>query len=226
MRIRIPKENGDLRRYVLRRRCLQMFGYLLWTAALVYGAIAYNAAHATYPPHRLILGWKLAVWIAAVLVSGFFLFRVPGMIKGRGFVGTIKRSSLAHSYTHSADPGAADPVDYDFRLHTSLVVQTEQGKRRRVRFEQKPGFYLYYYEGTRICKLSGLPYPLRDPASVTSTEDGNRKTHGDDLSGGHLCVACGRLNRHLEQPCTGCGLSLIDPCVLFEKKQDDGTEDI
>ena len=226
--MRIPKENRDLRRYVLRRRCLQIGGYLLWTAALVWGALAYNAAHATYPPHRLILGWKLAVWIGVVLLSGFFLFRVPGTIRGRGFVGRVKTSGLLHSYTHSADPGAADPVDYDFRLHTALLVETENGKRRRVRFEQKPGFYLYYYEGARVCKLSGLPYPLRDPSQKVAAPPSTGK--GDDLSNGHLCVACGMLNKHGRQPCAGCGLSLIDPFALFgdreETEQDTRMEDV
>ena len=218
MAVKIPKKNADLIRYVRVRGFLQTLGFALWVAALVSGALAYNAAHQTYPPEDRILGWKLAVWIAAAVVSGFFLFRIRKLIFSRTVVGEVIASGLSHGYTHSADPGASSAVSYDFRLHTHLTVKTERGKRKKLKFEQKPGFYLYYYEGNRVCKLAGLPYPICDPAHAARPERGKAagaEDPHDDPSGGYLCVACGRINKELNAPCEGCSHSLIDPRELF-----------
>ncbi len=218
MKPKIPNRNADLVRYVRKRRCLQIFGFVLWSAALVSGAFTYNAAHQTYPPEDRILGWKLAVWIAVSLVSGFLIFRVYKILFVRTVVGRITHSDLSHNYTHSADPGVTDSVSYDFRLHTHLTLKTADGKRKRLSFEQKDGFYLYYYEGNRICRFAGLPYPLCD--SDNAVRPKRRHAEGtdgpfDDLSGDFLCVACGRFNKDLHAPCGKCGHSLIAPREVF-----------
>ncbi len=218
MKPRIPKENKDLRRYAARRKILQISAYATWIAAFLISALAYNAAHTTYPPARLILGWRLALWLGAGILIGFVLFRVWRLFTLRAMEGRVERSGLSHSYEASADPGAASPVSYDFRLNTYLVIRTPKGKRRRIRFEQKPGFYLYYYEGSYLCRLSGLPYPVCDPARRCRPErrvKGAEDPH-DDPSNGYVCVACGRFSKTLSAPCPKCGHSLIDPAALFE----------
>jgi hypothetical protein len=129
--------------------------------------------------------------------------------------GVILEAGIARGYTSSRDPGASNPVDYDFREYTRLVIQTPNGKRRRIRFEQKPGFYLYYYPGTYVCRLPVFPYPLRDPQRSGEPPRGESRLGekaNDDLSGGYLCIACGSLNnRSLSEPCGRCGHSLVDP---------------
>ncbi len=220
MKRRIPNRNRDLRRYVLRRRILQLTGYALWLAAFGFGAWFYNDSHRTYPPERRIVGWRLALWMLAAAVAGFFLFRLWRFFTQRGIEGAVVESGLSHSYTASADPGAGNPVNYDFRLNTYLVIRDKKGKRRRLRFEQKSGFYLYYYEGNSVCRLSGLPYPIRDPGRICRPPVGQTAGTGrsnDDLSGGYLCAACGNLNnRNLLEPCGRCGLSLVDPAELWQ----------
>lgn len=223
MKPAIPARNRDLRQYVLRRRAAKLGAYLLWMLVFLFSAIAYNRAHQTYRPERLLLGWRLAVWLAAGAIAGFFILRIGRLIKDRTFVGTVETSGLSHTYASSADPGIGSPVSYDFRLQTYLIVRTDSGKRRRIRFEQKQGFYLYYYEGTRLCHLAGLPYPIRDPAhrcqpKRQSAERRRAEEPFDDLSGGFLCAACGYMNESLSAPCGGCGHSLIDPAELWSQK--------
>lgn len=212
----IPKQNKDLRRYVLRRKWMRVLWFLLWVTVLIVGALSYNNAHQTYPPERRILGWKLALWIAAAVVSGFFLFRLYRFFTDRTFCGYIERSALSHSYSSSADPGEA--ASYDFRLNTSLILRTDVGKRKRIRFEQKPGFYLYYHEGTYVCHLEGLPYPVCDPSRRTLPEGITEK---DADAAGYLCAACGMINPELARPCASCGHSLIDPEKLWRGGADD-----
>lgn len=223
MKLRIPERNRDVRRYVLRRRVLQLLGYALLVLAFGLGACGYNQAHQTYPPEKRILGWRLAVWMLAAVLLGFLLLRVWRIFTLRTVEGTIERSRLSHTYTSSSDPGVTSPVNYDFRLHSTLTLRDGKGRRRYLSFEQKPGFYLYYYPGTHCCRLSGLPYPICDPARRASPE--RRHTEGardpfDDLSGGYVCVACGLLNPSAEGYCARCGLSIIDPRDLWGDREE------
>ena len=218
---RIPQRNGDLVRYVRRRRAVRLGLLALWTLLLIVGALFYNRSHETsvLPP---IAGWRMAAWVAAALVSGLILFRVPQLFFDRSFTGEILRSGISHSYSASADPGAASAASRDFRLNTVLRVRTDGGKIRKIRFEQKPGFYLYYYEGNRVCHLSGLPYPVADPATmrspVRSSSLADEDTTGNtviDPRVSYVCAACGQFGR-APTVCSQCGLSLIDPRDLFD----------
>ena len=216
----IPSNNRDLRRYVARNLVLRLMGYVVWIAAFWLGAQGYNDSHQTNPPEQRIVGWRMAVWMMAAAAIGFFLFRLWRLITQRGLEGRIEKSKLSHSYASSADPGAGNSINYDFRMHTYLVIRDKRGRRRRIRFEQKSGFYLYYYPGSYVRRFAGLPYPVRDPRQIPMIE-GKGDNH-DDLSNGYLCVACGNLdNRDLKVPCGRCGYSLIDPAeVAFDLKCD------
>lgn len=217
---RIPPENHDLLRYVRRRIAVRLLLCFIWVAFLVGGALAYNQSHevSVLPP---IVGWRLAAWVLAALVSGVLLFRIPQLFFDRSFEGEIVRSGLSHSYSASADPGAGQSISYGFRLNTSLRVRTPTGKLRHIRFEEKTGFYLYYHEGNYICHIAGLPYPIADPTrmiriprpdfSVDEDTTGNPTL---DPQKSFLCAACG----HFYPECTvcaHCGHSLIDPKKLF-----------
>lgn len=196
--MKIPKKNRDLANYVCRRDIIRLVCFALWVALLIGGALFYNYEHPSYPEYRRMVGWRMAVWATGSVVSGFLLFRVWKIFLDRSFSGTIIDAGLSRSWSASDDPGAA--TDYDFRLKTSLKVRTDKGRLRRIRFEQKPGFYLYYHEGERVAKLRGLPYPVNlDPTAKS----------------GCVCSACGAWRREKAPHCEACGMSLIDPEELI-----------
>jgi hypothetical protein len=223
MRRRIPQVNRDLIRFVRWQRIRQIGGYLLWLAVFALSAWFYNDSHQTYPPERRMVGWRLALLMLVAALSGFFIFRMWKFFRCRTVEGRIERAALSHTYTTTEDPGQMKSLNYDFREHTYLIVRTDRGKRRRIRFEQKTGFYLYYYPGSYICRFSELPYPICDPARrcrPDTEESATRETkrHHDDLSNGRICVACGFLNRGHEI-CDRCGFSLIDPNDVWDENE-------
>ena len=152
---KIPARNRDLRQLVLRRRLTRIGLYLLWLALLAVGVLRFNAGHERHP----MPAWQLAFWLGGGAVLGFLLLRMWVLFTDRSFIATVTRSGLSHGVRGD-----------DFRLNTAIrLIDSATGKRRRLRFEQKEGFYLLYHEGVRICKLSALPYPLPDPRTVART---------------------------------------------------------
>ena len=194
---RIPKNNQDLRVLVWRTAILRLLGWGAWTAALCLGAHSYNQNHQTYTPDRLMIGWKMVAWVVLAVLSGFCIFRVWRFFTNRAFEGTIER------YSHSRSYGPANDTDSnnDFRINTSLRVRIEGGKLRRIKFEQKNGFYNYYHEGNRIARLRGLPYPI------------NLDPDGKD---GYVCAACGTHINQWQNTCPVCNRSMIDPRDLIK----------
>ena len=199
MKARIPSKNRDLFRYVCRKDILRVLGYLLWIVAFYMGASSYNKKRPNSPDSRLIVGWKFWVYMLAVVVIGFFVFRIWKFFIDRTFAGEVQRSALSRSYSASQDPNSSE---YDFRLNTHLTVRTSNGKLRRIRFEQKDGFYQYYHEGNTVLHFHGLPYPVcTDPEAPY----------------GYVCAACGHHHKGLDSHCAVCGHSLIDPKDLNEQ---------
>ena len=196
MRQSIPKKNGDLIRYVRIRDLTRTAGFLIWLAFWLGGALSYNANHQTYPPHRLIIGWRLLLWMLAAAFIGGFLFRVWQSLFHRTRSGTVVDSLTSRGYTPSLDPKTEKKERYDFRTYTVVKLRTPKGRYCRVRFEQKDGFYPYYCTGTNVIRFHGLPYPV--------CTDHTRQDR-------YVCAACGRLQQNLQEPCGGCGHSLIDP---------------
>ncbi|MBR3895395.1 MAG: hypothetical protein IKJ35_09690 [Clostridia bacterium] len=195
--MKIPKKNRDLTRCVRRRDLLRLIGFLLWVALLVCGALFYNHEHQTYPDYRRMVGWRMAVWVIAALFSGVLIFRIWKFFTDHSFSGTIVDTGISRSWGASDDPGGA--ANYDFRLKTSLKVRTEKGDLCHIRFEQKPGFYLYYHEGNRITHFRGLPYPINtDPTA----------------SNGYVCAVCGHHSKDYTDICPTCRHTLIDPAEL------------
>ena len=194
--IRIPLQYRDLRRYVRKRLARRVLGFCAWIAIWIGGALAYNQNHQTYPPERLMLGWRLWLWIAVAVISGVAVFGVHRLLLDRPFRGTVIQCGSSHTYSASSDPGTTSRVDYDFRLNKTLKVRLPNGKLRRLRFEQKNGFYQYYREGSELVRLYGLPYPIN-----TDPEGKN----------GYVCAACGAWAKELPACCPACEHSVIDP---------------
>ncbi|MBE6554279.1 MAG: hypothetical protein E7666_08060 [Ruminococcaceae bacterium] len=200
---RLPKQNRDLLYYAARRTLLRILGFLLWLALWIGGALSYNHNHATYPPQLLILGWRLFFLVLASLVSGILIFRMWRLFTDRTCHGLIERSSLSRSYAPSGDPHTA--ADYDFRLNTKLLLRLENGKKKTLCFEQKNGFYHYYYEGNKIVRFRGLPYPiLLDP----------------NAPHGYVCAACGTWSADKTDRCARCRHTVIDPKDLNETEKE------
>lgn len=192
----IPKENRDLRIYVLRKDLFRAVGFALWMVLWYSGAAAYNHNHQTYPPERQMVGWRLYLWLAIAAITGFLLFRLWKFFTDRTFRGIIKSNSNSRSYSPSQDPKNSA---YDFRLNTKLKIEQSDGTTRRIRFEQKNGFYTYYYEGSEIMHLHGLPYPVNlDPSSQN----------------GYVCSACGTWYKEKKDRCDVCNHTIIDPKKL------------
>ncbi|MBR2721610.1 MAG: hypothetical protein IKB75_02410 [Clostridia bacterium] len=199
--MKLPQRNRDLRNYVLRNDVLRISLYVLWIAVWALSAYSYNTRHATYPDHRKILGWKLALLLAAAVISGFFLFRIWKFFTDCSFCGVIESTSLSHSYSPADDPSMFRGIQSgqaDFHLKTVLTVRLPSGKRRRIRFVQKEGSYHYYYEGNSIVHFRGLPYPVC--------------TERNDV--GYVCAACGRMHKEKAERCDACHYTLIDPIDL------------
>ncbi len=197
--MQIPSKNSDLRRYVIKKQLLRATGLAAWLLAFWVGAMMYNRNHQTYPPERLMTEWRLVGWMAIALVTGCLLFRAWKLVFPLPRRGRVLSTGLSHSYTSSEDPGTLSGTRFDFRLRTALCIRLPNGKKRKLRFEQKIGSYAYYHEGAELVRFYGLPYPIDlDPKAPN----------------GYVCVACGRIHSEKHTHCTSCGLSLIDPADL------------
>lgn len=199
----IPARNPDLRRLVLRRKLTRCGLYLLWLAALLIGVLRFNSAHERHP----MAVWQLLLWLGGGAVIGFVLLRMWVFFTDRPFIGAVSRSGLSHGVKGD-----------DFRLNTAIRLTDTDGKRHRLRFEQKEGFYLLYHEGVRVCKFPFLAYPLPDPATLPhdmTASQGERTGGVDDLTRGSFCVVCGRVNPPHAPACECCGHSLINPEEVF-----------
>ena len=208
-RLKIPARNRDLQRLVLRRRLTRIGLYLLWLAVLCVGVLRFNAGHTRHP----MPPWQLAFWLGGGALIGFLLLRMWVLFTDRPFIATVSRSGLSHGIKGD-----------EFRLNTAIRLTDETtGKRRRLGFEQKPGFYLLYHEGVRVCKLPALPYPLPDPQTVPLPEPSAYIT-SDSRPDGAFCVVCGRINPRGSDRCEVCRHSLIRPEDLFGTDADRGKE--
>ena len=200
--MRIPKGHNDLVRYARRKQWRRGLGYLIFLGLWLYTALSYNQNHMTYPPVRRCVGGRMVLWMGVGILLGFLLFRIYRFYTQRTIAGTIESDRTAHTYTSSSDPGAFQPVNYAERVHVVLRIKGDDGKTRRVRFEQKTGFYQYYRQGQRVVRLAELPYPVH--------LDG-------DKADGSVCAACGEFHQSEQPTCEKCGRTLIHPRE-FQKK--------
>lgn len=195
---RVYQKYPALRWRAIKKDALRLSLYLLWLLAWLLGALGYNAGHQKDPLHRQITDWKLALWMLAAALIGFFLFRVYKTVLHPTVLGVITKTGFSNAYTHG-EGTKGESISYDFRRRSVLYLTTDKQKKRRVRFEQKTGSYLYYQTGERILRLHGFAYPLNlDPSAP----------HG------YACIGCGRIHKELLPECEKCALPLIDPAAL------------
>ena len=199
--LKIPTEYRDLKRQVFCRDALRILGFVAWVAVWLCGAASYNLNHQTYPPERRMEGWRFWLLMGIIAAIGVVMFRLWRLFLDRGFRGTVECASLSRSYS-SADESLVAGSGNDFRLNTRLRVRRSNGRVRRIRFEQKNGFYLYYREGEELVHFHGLPYP-------TNTNP--------DAVHGCVCSLCGAHSPDLGERCEACGLSIIDPKRLSKE---------
>lgn len=195
--MRIPVKNRDLRRYVIWKHLKKWSLLLAWMLVWYAGAIFYNQEHQTYPDERRMTGWRMGLLMLAAFLVGMFLFRIWRLLTTRAISGTILQAGLSRSCDVDETPqGRLRHAREDTLIRSTLLIRTDRGRKRRIRFEQKNGFYLYYHEGERIARLGGLPYPINlDP----------------DAPNGYVCAACGRHSAEWTDHCAECGFSMIAP---------------
>lgn len=201
--MKIPQKYIALRRYALGRLLLRVGGFVGWLLLWIGAAVSYNQNHQTYPAHRRFVGWRMALLAALAVASGILIFRLWQLYTDRTKHGVILSAGI--SRTHGAakeDDTTGD--DHEVRLNTALVLQDDDGKKHRLRFEQKNGFYHYYHEGNRIVRLRGLTYPIHlDP----------------NAPHGYVCSVCGRWTAKYTPQCEGCHHPVIHPAELCESRE-------
>ncbi len=222
---KIPPINRDLILHLRRRRTIRLLLLIGWITVFMVSLVMYNQSHETSVLPK-ITGWRLLVWIFAVVIGGVLLLRIPQLFFCKTFEGVILRSTLSRTYSSSDDYNQSS--SNGVRTNTSLRIRTNNGKIKRIRFEEKNGFYLYYHEGNYLCRLSGFTFPVVDPCRSATVETAGQPADEDTTSAtvrdpmnSFLCVVCGHLNAE-HSVCDQCGHSLIDPKVLF---QDDRPQD-
>lgn len=192
--MKIPAKYRSLHRYVLKNDLKRILLFLFWMLFWCAGIYYYNLQNASSIASKPLSGWRLWLLLGIVTVIGSCVFRLWKFFTDRSFSGVILSSDNLHDYSPSKDPSATGALRYEFRLNTAIRVKDDKQKKHRLRFEQKNGFYTYYYEGTRVIHFRGLPYPIRT-----------------DEKEGYICVACGRIYSAYEDTCEGCSHALIDP---------------
>ncbi len=190
--MKLPKQNKDLFYTVLWQDIRRVVLFFLWIAVWYLGAYSYNQNHQTYPPERLMQGWKLALWMLGAAVTGIFVFRIYRFLTDRTITGTVLESTTVRSDRAPSDTDST--ADTEVCLYTKLKIRTSVGKIRRIRFEQKPNSYAYYAVGTRVVRFHGLSYPLsldpKDPPLFA-------------------CAHCGHISQKEGEFCENCGKSIV-----------------
>lgn len=210
-RPRIPERNRDLRVLMRRRALTRIALYLVWLAALTVGILRYRAWHTLHP----LKPWQTLLWLGGGAAVGFFLLRMQGLFTDRPIIGRITKSGTSHGVKGD-----------DFRINTVIRITDEQsGKHRRLRFEQKNGFYALYREGTRVCKFPLLPYPLPDPETLSPIgEPDENKNKGKTDGSSAFCVVCGTVDRTdpTADRCPACHHTRLRPEEVFPRTERTG----
>ncbi len=170
---KIPKENGDIKRYALWKNLKYILGYILYIGVMAAAFLFFlNGRHENLPE----IGWWVhPVFTAAVLISGWFIFCMSRFVCDRSFSGKIVSMTLSRDFGRGLNRQAGFSIDD----HTYLKIKAvnEKGKKRKVKVTLfDDGFGGYYGEGKTLIKYRGLNYPI----CLESEEEGN-----------HICAVCG-----------------------------------
>ncbi len=197
---RIPRENGDLRRFAFLTNLKRVVLFVAYCALWV---VAYDFYLKYSYINKPLVWWALLIFAALVVISGCFLCSMPAFFRERSFSGRIEAMKVYREFTKRSI-GHRAAVN-DIQLYRGLIVRDEKGRRRQLRFKMRDsGFGGYYTEGAKMAYFRGTKYPIC--------------FEGDD-AGACMCVVCGSRNyaewrggKQEDRPtrCSLCGHSLID----------------
>ena len=168
---RIPKENSDLRRYAVLKQVKRAVGFLAYCAtfALAYHFYLQGALREPLPP------LFLAIFIAAVVISGVMIFRFDRLFTDKSVSGKIVSIEVTRSYGRGMNRRAG--FSLDFHTYNNITLTDGGGRRHRIKVQLfDDGFDGYYREGETIAAFRGLNYPLSLDA---------------EGRGEHICTVCG-----------------------------------
>ena len=195
MRVRIPKENRDVRRAAFMRNFKRITFFLLYAALWALGYLFYLSN----PNNKPFEWWAMLVFCVLVAASGFFIFNIGKFLTEKSFVGIIKSMSVSRTYGRGVTRDGRFKIDY--HTYRVLKITDSKGKKRKLKFQLfDDGYDLYYREGDTVTYFRGTTYPL----SLEAEERGEHicllcgvraietKKHGERQTNTEYCEACGK----------------------------------
>ena len=170
---KIPDKNKDLRRYAVWRDLKYLLGFLTYVAVMAAAFIFFLARRNEdlKPLHWCVY----IIYPAAVLGSGWFIFRMTRFFRDKSFSGEIASMSFSRDFGRGINREARFSIDY--HTYRTIVVKDGRGKRRRVKVTLfDDGYDGYFEEGKTLLNYRGLNYPIC-PES--------------EAEGAHICTVCG-----------------------------------
>lgn len=168
---RIPKVNSDLRRYAVLKQVKRAVGFAAYCAIFALAYIFYLQGALREPLTPLFL----AIFIAAVVISGVAIFRFDRFFTDKSLSGKILSIKVTRSYGRGMTRSAR--ISLDFHTYNRITVTDGEGRRCKVKVQLfDDGFDGYYREGETLVAFRGLNYPLSLDA---------------ESRGEHICTVCG-----------------------------------
>lgn len=169
------------------RRILSLVLTVLWYVFWIDSSLAYFARpYATFNPKNVMMYISAAV----LLLLPFALFKPQRLFTDRTFCGRVTRT-CSHNRVGNTT------LSKSTRL-TLTVRRFDNGKLKTLRLTLRPGLREYYPEGCAVCKLSGVPYPVR--------LDADQAARPRDTV---LCHHCGWFNPRRYERCFECSRKLF-----------------
>lgn len=205
---KIPDRNKDLRRYAVWRNLKYLLGFVAYTVVMAAAFIFFlNGRNEDLEPLRW---WVYIIYPIAVLVSGWFIFRMTRFMSDKSFSGEIVSMSFSRDFGRGINRQARFSLDY--HTYRIISVRDGSGKKRKVKVTLfDDGYDGYFCEGRTLVQYRGLNYPM----CIESERDG-----------AHICTVCGVRTYYKEGKmkdgeaiptvidgmmiCRSCGHTLID----------------
>lgn len=169
----VPKLNNRLIKYAKGRmfKCIAYYvTYIAFLSAAFWSFLSNR--HEDAEP---LQNWVLYVFIAFVLISGWWLFNISRFIFERTVSGRITQYTIKRNYGRSITRNASFIIKEFTYIY--FTITTSDDKHRRIKVQLfDDGYDGYYKEGDTIVRYRGLNYPI----SIESESD-----HA------HLCPVCG-----------------------------------
>ena len=169
------------------RRALSLVLTVVWYVFWIDSSLSYfSRPYATFNPKNVMMYISAAV----LLLLPFELFKPQRLLTDRTFCGRVTQ-------TRSNNRVGNTTLSKSTRL-TLTVRRFDNGKSQTLRLTLRPGLREYFPEGCAVCKLSGVPYPVR--------RDADRAERQRDTV---LCHHCGWFNPRRYERCFECSRKLF-----------------